>query len=144
MPETELPEDQPGVRAMQCYRLQDGRFHVVREGRASVLIAGGDHILVREPLASILRELCGHCLELVPAVVMQVVSRESWPGYFEVLPQEQIDPDTVSAADPSGYMVWGFGRGCLFVSPAVRREILQRGIDELHFSKGFSRFAGAA
>ena len=127
----------------RCVRLRDGRFHLVRPGPLTALFYGGDHILVSEPLAAVLRDTCAHCLELHRTEIVQVASGESFGIYYEVRPHEELTPEDIDRVSASGFHAWHFRRAHLFVSPEVAERIRQRRFDDISFSPGFSRFAGA-
>ena len=128
----------------RCVRLQDGRFHLVRPGPLTNLFYGSDHILVSESFADSLRDLCAQCLELQRRELVQIATGERFGYYYEVLPYDEITPTNMSSLHVSGCHAWHFGRSHLFVTPTVIEHIEQRGIGELSYSLGFSRFAVAA
>jgi hypothetical protein len=128
----------------RCVRLTDGRFHLLKPGPLAHLFIGGDHILVSEKFAEVLRETCAHCLDLRRTELVQLATGEIFGIYYEVIPHDEVTPEDVDRVRASGFHVWHFGRANLFVSAAVVEQMQQRGIDGISFSPGFSRFAGAA
>jgi len=105
---------------------------------------GGDHIIVSEPFAAVLREACVHCMDLRGTELVQVATGETFGSYFEVLAHDEFTPEDVGTVHASGLHAWHFRREHLFVSPDLAERIRQRGLDGISFSPGFSRFAGAA
>lgn len=128
----------------RCVRLQDERFHLIRPGPLAQLFYGNGHILVSEAFAAVLRDTCADCMELRRAEIVQVATGESFGYYYEVLPHDELVPAGVGSVKAAGCHVWHFDRSNLFVSPLVVEHIKQRGIGDLLFSPGFSRFAAAA
>jgi len=128
----------------RCVRLQDGRFHLFWPGPLTNLFYGTDHILVSEAFADVLRDVCVHCLDLRCTELVKAVTGERFGYYYEVLPYDEITPADINSVRASGCHAWHFCRRHLFVSPTVIEYIRQRGIGELSYSLGFSRFAGAA
>jgi hypothetical protein len=125
-------------------RLPDGRFHLFKSGPLVNLFHGGDHILVSEAFAAVLRDTCSHCLDLRSTELVQVATGETLGNYYEVLPRDEFTPEDVDTARSLGFHAWHFRREHLFVSSEVAERIRQRGFDDLSFSPGFSQFAGAA
>ena len=128
----------------RCVRLSDGRFHLVKPGPLADLFYGGGHILASEVFAGVLRETCAHCLDLRRTELVQIATGEIFGIYYEVLPHDEFTPDDIDRVPALGFHAWHFQRAHLFVSPTVAEVIRQRGFDDLSFSPGFSRFAGAA
>ena len=129
------------LNPMRCMRLQDGRFHVFESGEPAVLLTGSDFILAQDPILSILKKLCANKAEFKDATVMQTVKETTWSGYCEIIPHEEILPDTIDCIDYSGFNLWRYGRGNLFVSLAVKNELLNSNIKGVSFTPGFSGFA---
>jgi hypothetical protein len=125
----------------RCVRLRDGRFHLVKPGPIPCLLFGGDYILASESFAELLRELCSHCLDFRRTEIVQIATGEVYGSYFEVIPHDEITPESISKVSAAGFHAWCFGEKHLFVSPAVAEEIRKRGFDEVTFSAGFSHFA---
>jgi hypothetical protein len=129
------------LNPMCCTQLADGRFHVYKSGEPVILLSGSDFILVKEPVFSILRNLCENRAAFKDAVVMQTVKGENWGGYYEIVPHEEIFPDTIESIDHSGLKLWHFDKKYLFVSLAVKKELSGSNIKGVSFAPGFYGFA---
>ena len=128
---------------LRCVRLSDGRFHLVRGGQLVDLFSGGNHILVSETLASVLRTVCAHCIEFRPTELVQIAEGEKLGNYYELLPHHEFTPDDRDV-DASDFHAWHFRQGNLFVSPKVAEILQERGFQDLSFSPGFTEFAGSS
>jgi hypothetical protein len=128
---------------LRCVRLPDGRFHLVRGGPLVDLFYGGNHVLLSEALASVLRAACAHCAEFRPTELVQVAKGEKLGTYYELLPRDEFTPDDIGL-DASDLHVWHFRGGHVFVSPKVAEILRERGFQNLCFSPAFRNFAGGA
>jgi len=126
----------------QLARLQDGRFHVLVAGTIDRLICGPDHILANEPLASALRSLCADSLTIEPVQIVRLATGESWTSHSELLPHDEITPESLDRIDCAGLGIWHYDRRGLFVSPPLRQRLIEAGFADLEFSAGFSHWGG--
>lgn len=127
--------------AMDCLRLDDGRFHVYRSGQPAILLSGYGFILVKDPIISIFQKFCAKEADFKDAIVMQTVTGETWNGYYEIVPHEEISPDVINTIDDTGFKLWHFNRKALFISSAVRNELLNSNIEGISCLPGFLGFA---
>jgi hypothetical protein len=107
----------------RCVRLADGRFHLVRPGPLAHLFYGGDHILVSEALAAVLRDTCSHCLDLRRTELVQVATGETFGIYCEVLPRDEFTPEGLDTVRSSGFHAWHFRR-CIYLFHRKSQRIL--------------------
>ena len=118
-------------------RLNDGRFHIYRDGRFARIMGGFGFILVGPEFGEYLNRIFGHTLELIPAGF----DEEHIPKYLEIKNVAEITPTTFRGVDSSGRRIWRYTE-YLFVSPEVMRLIKKEDYDDLSFSSGFKGFAG--
>ena len=111
------------TRWIEIVRLNDGRFHVIRRGAAPMFLRASDAILVSGPFADLLRERCASSADFVPAAVVQIVTGESWPGYFECIPHQEITPEEWRNHNIVGDRIWHCGLASLVVSPDLIGKI---------------------
>lgn len=128
------------VQTLSCARQSDGRFHVCQPGIAPIIVTGYEHILIKDPVFSVLQELCSDSAEFKEATVMQVVKGDTFEGYYEVIPHEEVTPETIKKVDGSGCKLWHFNKKYLFVSNAVRNELFKLNNQNLSFTPGFCHF----
>ena len=112
-----------------------------KSGEPVILLTGSDFILVQDQILSILNKTCANKAEFKEANVMQTVKGKTWNGYYEIIPHEEISPDTIDCIDYSGFNIWHFDRKYLFVSLAVKNELLNSNIKGVSFTPGFFGFA---
>jgi hypothetical protein len=129
--------------AASCVRLKDGRLHVYQRGEFPDLLEGPEYILAGRALADVLRSACGRSLEIVPAQVINVATGEiATRDHFDVLPHEEITPETLQAVDSTASRAWHFRKSHLFVTKQVVLELQRAGFTSLQFDPGFSGFCG--
>jgi hypothetical protein len=104
-------------------RLHDGRFQLFKSGPLAHLFHGGDHILVSDAFAAVLRDTCAHCLDLRRTELVQIASGETFGSYDEVIQHDEFTPDDLDTVHASGFHAWHFRRVHLFVSPEVAERI---------------------
>src|SRR5581483_1523648 len=122
----------------RCVRLADGRFHLFKPGPLAHLLYGGDFILASETFAELLRETCSHCLDFRRTEIVQIATGERFGIYFEIIPYDEIAPESIGKVSTVGFHAWRYGSSDLFVTQAVADEIQKRGFDGITFSPGFT------
>ena len=126
------------AQPMQVVRVGDGGYRVFVPGLAAILLSGYQHILVRPPLAEVLRDLCFDDMDFRPTAVRRVSTDETWQ-YVEVMPRFGLWLDTRDERE-----AWHYDFAHLFVSSVVRDALVERLPGELTFSPGFSSFGGVS
>ena len=126
------------AQPMQVVRVGDEGYRVFVPGLAAILLSGYQHILVRPPLAEVLRDLCFDDMDFRATVVRRVSTDETWP-YVELMPRYGLWLDTRDERE-----AWHYDFAHLFVSSSVRDALVERVPGELAFSPGFSSFGGAS
>jgi hypothetical protein len=126
----------------QCVRLKDGRLHVYQRGVFPDLLDGPGYILASRALADVLLSSCGLSVQIVPAQVIHLPTGESLAEYFEILPHDEVTPQTAKTVDATGGRAWHFNKSHLFVTTQAALELQRSGFQSLQFERGFDACAG--
>lgn len=128
---------------VKLVRFTVGEFHVWDPGELGSLICGPDFILAIDVLADALRLACGEDIQVGPATIRRRKTGESWTSFREILPACELrGPSDLPRARQSTQRAWHYGGGHLFVGAELQEVLKALSLPDLHFSPGFSQFAG--
>lgn len=127
--------------SMEVASLDGDRFHIFRDGEDALMLSCYTDLVVSAELGALLARRCPGQLEVSPAVIEQIATGETRPGYCVLRGLTPITLDNIDALDVKGDHVWAFNDHYLFVSPTVARALRDAFPGRLDFSNGFSQFA---
>jgi hypothetical protein len=120
--------------------LEGNHFHIVRDGEDSMMPTCYTDLVVSAEFAALLDRLCPGQLEIFPALIEQIATGETRPGYCVLRQLAPITLKNIDQLDVTGNRVWAYSYN-LFVSPAVARALCDAFPGTLEFTDGFSQFA---
>src|SRR5687768_10609950 len=125
------------IRAVDLYKLKDGRFQSIRKGNLSPYMDGFDYILVENKLADFLERLDIQLVEFNDAIVWDRENDKEYNHYKLLIVRKYLNEENFDRLDLRGLQLYLYKGGNLFVSTELKELLQNSEFDYLFFTEGF-------
>lgn len=123
------------------WQVDEETYKVVIPGDYKPLLTNPFYVLIDQKYASIFNTLNGQQVRCHPVRIIDLALKTEFQNYVRLDIQNTIDPTSIQTQNSEGKRVWHYNEN-VFVSSALKRELIDVSPDDFSFSTGFSLFAG--
>jgi hypothetical protein len=123
------------------YRLSDGRFQIIEQGRLAPLMVGFEYVLVETAFAEFVEDLDMPRLKIIDAAIYDPQRNEEIRTHKELLIRQRFSSDMIRDIDLDGDRFLLMNGTYLFVSPSLKERLEASPFKYLRFTEGLDGFA---
>jgi hypothetical protein len=129
------------LNAVSLYKLNNGRFQLVRDGKLLSFLSGCNYILVDSELAGFLDSLNISQIEFKDAIIWDRELNAENKNFKELVVKKSFEfSETFEDVELRGLQMYLYGEN-LFVSPELKKVLENSKFNCFSFSAGWSFFA---
>jgi len=123
--------------SLNLWKVEDGKFQIIKNGRFLNLLFGKDYILFQKELLPIFELVSDKVIEIIPVEIFRKSTQKIRYDYFEMKVMKQFTIDELNLFRKNEKLIWYFSTQYnmhLIVSEKIKLELEKWSKDDFVFS----------